>query len=408
MLHSNKTFYNIYILLVIIGFFSIGLLSNLFLGGSRVVTIPFRALMLIISLYIIITGVVNNKFIIPSKKTILFFLFWLLYVCRLIVDLYLRDIQATVFDNKLDYILNAIGICIIPVVSLLFAKDIDTEWILKWFYHILFVALIISLFLNLNINSEESQQSYGRYGGGGSLNTINYGHQGVSLSLLSLFLISRAKHNIIKITLYVSSFLLGLFVMYLAGSKSPLVALIICCAFFYCSIKGFFKGIFILLSLSLPFFIFTDHIIGFLSNYGGSFFDRITKALDSGDQSRMWLLGEGFNEFAGSPFTGSAFVLQGQNTGSWNGFYPHNIFIESLMALGIIGGILILGIIAKGWHDSYKVLRTSHSSGWIGLLFIQYSILAMFSNAIYTNHFFWCYVVFVSVVAYLHKNKKAA
>lgn len=380
--------------MLLIGFFSAGLLSNLFTGGSRSVTIPFRALVLLLSIIIIVSGILNNRFTIPLRELIFFLLFWIFYMGRLVIDLYFRNIQAVVFESNLEYFLNAIGICFIPCLSILFVKEINLDWILKWTFRILLISLIVSVFLNLSLDTEESQQSYGRYGGGGGLNTINYGHQGVTLSLLSLFLLLRTK-DLLKAIIYVFSFLVGLFIMYLSGSKSPLLALLLCSSFYFFSRQGLLKGLITLMLILCPFFIFSSEIVDFLSQYGGSFLDRVAVAMKSGDQGRNNLFSEGINEFANSPIWGSSFVLQGRGAGYWSGFHPHNIIIESLMALGLIGGVLILCIIGKGIYFAYKLASKSSPDAWSGIILLQYSILAMFSNAIYTNHTFWYYSILI-------------
>lgn len=394
MLPRSRTISNFYLLLLLAGFFSIGLLSNLIPGGSRRVTIPYRATILILSLFLIVTGALKKRSLFPIGSLRYFFIFWWLYLSRLIIDLYFLNIQATVFETNFDYILNAIGICLLPSLAISYLKEIDFDWILKWFFWILLVSLVISLFLNLNLDPEEMQKGYGRYGGGKALNTISYGHQGVTLSLLSLFLFSKTS-KLKNIIFYLSSFLLGLFIMYLAGSKSPLLALLLCGSFYYLSSKGIIKGTAILTIFILPLVLFGKTIANFLSQYGGSFLDRVVKLLDSGDAGRNMLFTEGISQFENSPVLGNSFVLQGYGLGQWNGFYPHNIVIESFMAIGIVGGLIVIALIINGMYCSYKLAVTLSPNGWISMLFIQYTTLAMFSNAIYTNHYFWYYYVLV-------------
>ena len=75
------------------------------------------------------------------------------------------------------------------------------------------------------------------------------------------------------------------------------------------------------------------------------------------------------------------------------------------MAMGIIGGLVIILLIFSGVRVAYKLSVSLKPNAWVGLLFIQYAILAMFSNAIYTNHFFWYYYVFL-MIAYYNSNQQ--
>jgi len=164
------------------------------------------------------------------------------------------------------------------------------------------------------------------------------------------------------------------------------------------------KGAITLVLLALPFIVFSSQLLEFLSRYGGALIDRILLATNTGDQGRSSLWHKGLEQFANHPIFGNSFVLD-RTAGSWVGFYPHNIIVESLIALGIIGGILILCIIGKGIFVAYKEIVQNSVNGWLGILFLQFSILAMFSNAIYTNHFFWYYSVLVIAGKYNNNEK---
>src|SRR5690606_24564290 len=154
---------------------------------------PYRGVILAFSLYLIITGILNNRLQFPKRKLWLFLIFWLLYLFRVIIDLYFRNIQASVFQSHYEYLLNIVAICFLPSFAILYVTDIDFNRVLKWSYWILVISLIFTLLLNLNLDTSEVQRSYGRYSGGSALSTISYGHQGVTMSLLSLFLLSKEK-----------------------------------------------------------------------------------------------------------------------------------------------------------------------------------------------------------------------
>jgi O-antigen ligase len=74
--------------------------------------------------------------------------------------------------------------------------------------------------------------------------------------------------------------------------------------------------------------------------------------------------------------------------------YPHNIFLESFLALGICGGLMFILITSYTIIASLKLLATKNSQwGWLGILFIQYTIGGCSSGSLYAASSFW-YLLF--------------
>ncbi|MBF9252539.1 O-antigen ligase family protein [Pontibacter sp. 172403-2] len=380
------------------------LLPGLVGTNSRMITVPFRGLVLLWSLYILIRGIIwKGHNTIPAWQWVLFIAFWVIYVFRIIYDLYYVGIRATVFPSTLDYLLNAVGVCLLPAGAIRYADNVDYQWVLKYFFNLLLIALLFSLLLNLSNPLEEEVAHQGQYSGSSAMNTISYGHYGVTFSLLSMFLFNKSGEFYKKL-FYVACFFFGLFIMYLAGSRSPLVALIVCLLFFQVNNTGLFKGLLFILLLTVPLIIFSNQIIEFLSGFGGSFITRVLATIKTGNSSgRDVLYAEAYNQFLDSPIFGSAFLLQG---GVGNGFYPHNIFLEAFMATGVIGGLIFISWVFQCLRISYKLISASNQNAWAGVLFLQYLIYAMFSQAIFSNAEFWYLSVIIWSITYSSVKQK--
>lgn len=405
MLYKFNRFNGLFLVILLVGYFFVSFLPGVLGTTSRVFTIPFRGLVLAMSMYIIYRGLLYKGH--QTFKTWqwgLFISFWFMYISRMIYDLYFRSIEATVFPATSDYLLNAVGVCLVPALAIRYAVQVDYEWVLNWVFRLLGIALLTSLFFNIVSPLTGSEQYAGRYQGSAAMNTISYGHYGVTFSLISIFLFSKTD-SIYKKGFYLVSFFLGLFIMYLAGSRGPLAALAVCLLFFQINNTGLFKGLFTLALFAIPLIIFSDEIIQLLSGFGGSFIQRVMATITEGHSSgRDVVYAEAINEFVNSPWLGNAFLIQ---SGQFMGFYPHNIIVEAFMATGVIGGICLLLWIFYCLRIAYKLIVISHPAAWTGVLLLQYLIYGMFSNAIFTHTGFWYYSVLVWSVAYSMQNNEA-
>lgn len=406
MIYKFNRLNSFFILLLLVGYILISFLPGVMGTNSRMVTIPYRGLVLCLSLYILIQGIIWKRHkTFPSREWGFFIAFWVIYLFRVVYDLYYVGIKATVFPNTSDYILNAVGICLLPCVAIRYADSVDFKWVLKWFFRLLLVALSLSLFLNLVSPISDEVEYAGRYKGSSAMNSITYGHYGVSFALVSMFLFTKSEF-FYKKAFYTLCFFFGLFIMYLAGSRSPLVALLVCSFFFQINNTGLFKGLVVVVLLAMPLYIFSDQIIEFLSGFGGSFIGRVLATINGGHTSgRDVLYVQALRDFADSPILGNAFLLQ---QGSGIGFYPHNIIIEAFMATGVVGGIVFIIWVARCLIVSYKLVASSHQHAWTGVLFLQYLIYGMFSLAIFSNAGFWYYSILVWNVAYTTYKREQA
>lgn len=400
LIRKSNYFNSAFILILLVGYILMSFLPDIIGTSSRIVTIPFRGLVLFLSLYILARGIIwKGHKTFPAWHWLFFIAFWTIYLFRIIYDLYYVGIKATVFPSHSDYLLNALGVCLIPAAAIRYADDIDYSWVLNWFYMLLFIALAFSLLLNLSddpLNEEVTRQ--GQYNGSSAMNTISYGHYGVTFALLSMFQLSKSE-ILYKKLLYTAGFFFGLFIMYLAGSRSPLVALVVCVVFFQINYTGFVKGILIISVLVLPLIVFGEQIAELLSGFGGSFINRVLSTVNSGNSSgRDLLYTQAYEEFLSSPLFGNAFLLQG---GIGTGFYPHNIVLEVLMALGLFGISIFVLWISKCLYVSYKLIASSNDNAWAAVLFLQYLIYAMFSQAIFNNAGIWYYSILILNIAYV-------
>lgn len=379
---------NIYISLVLFGAFLLVIPPTILGIPYQIFSVPLRYLLLFASFYYIVVGFLKRRYI-YEKTILLYILFWGGYLLRVVVDIEIRMIPNFVFATNMGYY-QAIAYCFFTSLSFFFIPKADLKKVAQYCYVILLISCLGTLFVNIGQSAEKVQAVSGRLEGAEGISSIDYGHYGVSLSLLSIMLLFRGGGAKIKKLFYVFGFGLGIFVMYLAGSRSPFLALLLCLLSFQIFNQGAIKGAFYLLIICLPFILYFDQIMMVLDQYGSSFISRLTSAMEGDSSGRDTLFSTGLDQFLTYPLFGDSFLI---SNGFGTGIYAHNLVLESFMALGFFGGILFLYFLLKGIRIAYNLLRENKIEMWIGLLFIQQAILAMASLSIYTHVKYWSLLV---------------
>jgi hypothetical protein len=400
---------------------------------SRVVTVPYRLIILLLSFFVILYSIVKENKKLYNYQTqsvfkiktlsqlILFFLFIFIFVYSIRLSFDLSNLDNFLIRPSNEYLLNWFGICLLPGLSFLFIHPKQSENYLycSWFF------LLITSLLALFINKQESivfiQQ--GRLSGA-AFNSILLSHYGVSLVLLSTFIffstsissinlsvrwrailslktIKKSMKSKIHLNIYLSFFclltiFLGCFVILLASSRGPILAAIFCVVLLIIGARKNHVKLSKLLTMVT---------IGFsglvIASYmalqlGSSFLDRISgifaqdSSLNSIDSIR-------------SNF------LQSSNTLIWDNFilgyglelpgtgYPHNLVVEAFLSTGFLGGIIFTIVYFYSIGKAiFLIMNDWEQWGWLGLIYVQYAIGAMLSGALYSSSTFW-YLLFAVI-----------
>ncbi|WP_457653752.1 O-antigen ligase family protein [Rhodocaloribacter sp.] len=374
--------------LILVGFFILaiagyGLFSfipDFFSIPGRNVTISYRAIILVLSLWVIKKNLVEGRYHVSLVYLLPVAIFWSLYIVRMIVE--------TSFDYNpylslpwYEYYLYAIGTCLIPMVAFMGVQDDElSDYILKGLLAVLLIISIIGLYNNL-VNIRVGSTTYQR-GASAVLGGIWFGHIGSSLCLLSLYNIITSKPGQIwKIGIGVFMIAIGIIVIGVSLTRAAFFVLLVGLLFMIGIefLKGSTKTVFRLTGLTL---------MGSLVviSYVDSFFQRFVMRIEQLPQQRIGRL-EKFQgawvEFSNHPIFGSGLELSSIHQ------YPHNIFLEAFMATGALGGTVFILMFLMAFYSSIKLAIYRPAWAWVSLLFVQYTIAAMSSGAIYTNYLTW-------------------
>lgn len=307
-------------------------------------------------------------FLYLSPLTIIFFYF----VTMIMPSLYIRKI-----NEELDYIrfslLSGIFLCLYLFFSY---KEIASGMLL-------------------------AATTGGQFEGLGGIDIISYGHLGLSLIILAVYIIMYSSKKLLPLGMLFIA--VGLSAMVLSGSRSPFVALAIC--LFVLLKSKYSKWYYLLIGLILVVIfanLFQEEVLRFndyLKSMGISSFDRVVNTFwgegmsmaDSfSGRDDIWAVG--WSMFIQNPILGVSYLMPDDS-------YVHNIFIEQFMSLGLFGGVLFILINIKTLYFGWKTITYFPNTALVYVLFIQYLVLGCFSRTIIALGAYWLFM-FITIKNY--------
>jgi hypothetical protein len=95
------------------------------------------------------------------------------------------------------------------------------------------------------------------------------------------------------------------------------------------------------------------------------------------------------SQYDSSPLLGDNFIELSTR------FYPHNTVLETMMAVGVFGLLLLLLILALSSAAALGLFIQAHDLSWVGLLFLQHAMSGMLSGSIYRTGGYWISILMV-------------
>lgn len=373
---------------------------------SQQITIPYRAFALILSLTIIFINFRETKenFSIPLR---VFLFFWVILIIRIFYDTNLRnDVKI---DDMTQLWLYIFGIILPLIFSIIKSyKYINLNFALNAIFLICTIILIVTLFSNQALFVGDIDE--GRQNANIALNTITFGHLGVTTVILGLFKLGNKELSNFRKLLIILVIVIGFFAMLRAGSRGPFFALGVV-LFFWLFSKGknFVKGFLIVLLFLAIIATFINPILDFIGYISPLMEERVRLSIFEGDSSeRDPLYAAALNHFINNPFLGNQFALfekVGLYEGNGTFIYSHNIILDAFMGMGIVGGLSMLYFLLNALKLCYRNIGSDDYSFWISLILIQQITSDMLSGAFYYDPLLSALLVF-HFLYYNSKNKE--
>ncbi len=381
--YNNKPKYLqiLLIALTILGFESISFLSASFGDSSRIISITYRIIYLLIGVLVIQQHWFKGRMV-YTRSIAIIIIYWILYFIKAIYD--------TTFDPETtqsmvsEFWMFAFFLCFVPIFPMISKIDITT---LNYARKATFLLAILVNILGLTNNIMlVSQGILTRFLANEILNPITYGQTGVILIIMSYtYLFNQNKRYKYIHLLFIG---LGLVNVGLAGSRGPILQLFLVLVFYI--IYNFKKT----RKLNLLTIFLGIFIVGLYFREYLFIFDSVVERIltTSFEEERTAIYAESWSRFIANPFFGSNVINE----------FAHNIFLGSLETMGFLGGILMLIIYKNALTESIALVKIK-STDWVALLLVIQLISALMSGAIWNGVIFWALLALVTNL-YYHRN----
>lgn len=220
-----------------------------------------------------------------------------------------------------------------------------------------------------------------------ALNPISLANAGATLCLLSIWRVWNYERNVTYVWrwLYLGSFMLGLYLIFLTGSRGPLISLMVgLFSMFY--FQSFGRKIVLIIAVCLfvvASFTYMAHQAEVLNIGTITRFSFTGSSDDRSTQGRLISVSSALRDAIDNPLLGAQ--LEERIT-RW---YPHNLFVEALMATGLVFGSMFIFVTLSVVRMSLFAIRHRYSYSWVSLIFLQHFAQGMFSSGLYTAIDFW-------------------
>lgn len=319
-------------MLIMLGYPIVALVNSLLSLGESALSIPFRVLVMIISIYCIYkTKNYSTKYL---NQIMIFF--FVIYFFRLVND-WRIDIDGT--EKAIIYFLFVVCVPVIASASFGVGQH-DDEQLAKLcgaYGFIFCIAVNLSKIMGLTFNKYEQYNMQADRLEFSGLNPISLGYTGY-IAFCAALIVGYKYSDGIKRKLWIFASLAGLIVIIFSNSRSPIICVVLAILLIFgkkldqwISI-GAFGGLVSYVALN------------FLTNELSNISDRFTKGGNfAHDESREYLRSIAWDAFIKNPIFGAFHV----DPTLGMGLYPHNIFYDTAMSLGLIGIVPLLIMIIQ-------------------------------------------------------------
>lgn len=363
---------------VIIVFF----LPYFFNTESEFFSYPYRVFLLLFSVYILFLNFKEKNYKGNEKIIIVYIIFWCYYLVKAIYSFSVYYFQPDFFNDRWKIYTKIFLVSFIPSLAVITTsiKKINLDLLFKSSFYILLFSLLLDFTLIL-FHGDFGKRDYRI-----SIYYISLGHLGTTLILLALYYLLK-KEQTISIFFTISGIFLGAYFNYISASRSAFLALSICGIILFLSSNK--KKLFYYFSAFIAFIILLSFVLlnTKFQDKTPLFFVRLYQSVFEGNAAgRGVLIIKSWNSFLESPLLGSRILLD-------DGMYPHNIFLELLMATGIVGFAIYSFFLWKITNTNFYIIKNNFYKPefLLSLLWVQYFILTLTSYTLHSN-FEYCYL----------------
>ena len=308
-----------------------------------------------------------------GKLDLWLFAFLLLYFIRLLYDFNFNVIPGNKY--ALQYFSIAVLVPVLAVSIGRFPKttDLSIGKMVLCLGTLVAALTLAAEMLGLAYNPWEDQGVLNVRLGFEALNPITLGHTGVITMMCSLYLLGESGQSKAWRIIASLALLLGSAVVVKAGSRGALIALALCTIWFGTARPARFVFIIPLFLIALIFGVTQTDVVKHTIDtiFGGGW------VYDGSSLTRLEVQASAWADFKSAPLIGQHFASP-----FWDeGYHPHNLLIETAMALGVIGLILFAIIFVRVVRSIFTNFNREHPL--LTLLLIGQTVNAALSAALW-------------------------
>lgn len=334
--------------------------------------------------------------------------YFILFGFRMGYDLGIRQIFHLIFANVSTYFIYLYGISLafIFIIRNIDFSEIHIEKVYNILIGLFSLALLYSLYKYIIMNQVGVSTGF-RFEANESLDTIGYGHLAVTSLLLCISRIRIESSKSLKFKVFLGILIfLGFISMILANSRSPLLALLIV-GIWGIWATGYYRWLIIVsVFISLVVFFINDIDKYLVEEFNNNMLTRIRIIFESGGSSgssgRDILYEKAVNVFVNHPLLGKSVVLE--EGGFGQGDYVHNFFLETLMVLGTVGGILYICFNVVAFRAAWYLMKRKSVYCFFAYYFVQNFVYSMLSRSLLNLPPYWISLALV-FACYLYEKR---
>lgn len=360
---------------ILCGYPVVGVLLTFTQAESSVLTTPYRAAVFVLAGSIIWASYLSRR---SGHVDGLIMAFFGVYLCRLLYDWYIPEVPGTDTD-----LLFFVVVTLVPnFASMMGSADPPNDATLAKCALPVAVAImsmaLIAYTLGLGYNPWADHGIETDRLGFQALNPISLGHVGGLGLLCVVYLYIETRRTTVGTALLVGAGFLSLLTMVVANSRGPMVAAVLALSVFFLSqVK---RAVYVLpFVVIVPFFISLDNTLikNVLDRFSGD------AQADLSSNERLNVQAMAVESFWENPFFGAHHIDPTLGTGA----YPHNLIIETAMALGILGLVLLFGLLFRAARNIVRYYNLQHP--FVTMLLVQQFIAMQLSGAIWAADAFF-------------------
>lgn len=371
----------VFLVLMLYGYELVSFFPSLLnMESSRPVSVGYRVFVFLLASWVIL----KNKIRLTNKH-LLIYTFWFLYLLRLFYDSALTSkiIQSPIVD----YWAFSAGII---ACSLACTTNFSQNTIIsarKWVVIILYIVNLWGLYNNITQPQIVPDDVLVRADANAALNTVSFG-RAAAVMFFICFTIFLEKNTAWQKVLLGIGMGISLFNLFMAGSRGPLLQLVIVIIVFLLSSRKLIKPKYILLFVIMVVILMT--LFPQYLNISELVFERFKEtgfSSNDSDRFRAELFKSAWNQFLDHPVFGDSIETV------FEGTYPHNLLLESLMSIGFVGGIMIIIIIIIAFINAVRYIKIPYYN-WLGAILLMDVISSNSSGSIANYLLFWPLLAF--------------